>query len=71
MSEYIDNQTKRQAVLKELIQQLHEGKSVEDVKDEFAALLRDVGATEIAEIEQALINEGLPEMEIKRLKLKS
>ena len=67
MSEYIDNQTKRRETLKRLIRQLHEGRTVEDVKDEFAALLDDVGATEIAEIEQALIAEGLPETEIKRL----
>jgi DUF438 domain-containing protein len=67
MSEYVNNQTKRKETLKRLIRQLHEGKNVEDVKEEFAALLRDVGAAEIAEIEQALIAEGLPEMEIKRL----
>ena len=67
MSEYIDNQTKRRETLKEIIRQLHEGKTVEEVKGEFAALLHDVGATEIAEIEQALIEEGLPETEVKRL----
>ncbi len=67
MSEYIDNQTKRQETLKEIIRQLHEGRTVEEVKGEFAALLHDVGATEIAEIEQALIEEGLPETEVKRL----
>ena len=67
MSEYINNQAKRQEILKGLIRQLHEGKAVEEVKGEFAALLRDVGASEIAEIEQALIDEGLPEMEVKRL----
>lgn len=67
MSEYIDNQIKRRETLKRLIRQLHEGRTVEDVKDEFAALLEDVGATEIAEIEQALIAEGLPETEVKRL----
>ncbi|MBC7252192.1 MAG: DUF438 domain-containing protein [Anaerolineae bacterium] len=67
MSEYINNRTKRQEILKKLIRQLHNGKTVEEVKAEFAALLRDVGATEIAEIEQALIAEGLPETEVKRL----
>jgi len=67
MSEYINNRAKRQEILKRLIRQLHEGQTVEEVKGEFAALLRDVGATEIAEIEQALIAEGLPETEIKRL----
>jgi DUF438 domain-containing protein len=40
---------------------------VDEGKAELAALLRDVGPTEIAEIEQALIDEGFPEMEIKRL----
>jgi DUF438 domain-containing protein len=67
MSELIDNQTKRKETLKRLIRQLHEGRTVEEVKGEFAALLRNVGATEVAEIEQALIDEGLPEMEVKRL----
>jgi DUF438 domain-containing protein len=67
MSEYINNQVERRDTLKRLIRDLHEGKTVDDVKAEFAALLRDVGAAEIAEIEQALIAEGLPEVEIKRL----
>ncbi|MEE8391907.1 MAG: DUF438 domain-containing protein [Anaerolineae bacterium] len=67
MSEYINNQTKRQKILKRVIRQLHEGKTVEEVKGEFSTLLRDVGASEIAALEQALIDEGLPEMEIKRL----
>jgi len=67
MSEYIDNQIKRRDTLKRLIRDLHEGRTVDDVKAEFAALLRDVGAAEIAEIEQALIDEGLPEGEVKRL----
>jgi PAS domain S-box-containing protein len=67
MSEYINNQTKRQEILKRLIRELHEGKTVDEVKGEFAQLLKDVSATEIAAIEQALIAEGLPETEIKRL----
>jgi len=67
MSEYINNQTRRREILKRLIRELHEGKTVEEVKGEFAALLQDVGAEEIAEMEQALIAEGLPETEIKRL----
>lgn len=50
-----------------MIRQLHEGRTVDEVKGEFAALLEDVGAAEIADLEQALIDEGLPEMEVKRL----
>jgi DUF438 domain-containing protein len=67
MSEYINNRARRQAVLKELIGQLHQGKTVDDVKADFSRLLRNVGAAEIAEIEQALISEGLPHSEVKRL----
>jgi len=67
MSEYINNQTKRKETLKKLIRQLHEGKTVEEVKGEFAALLQNVGAMDIAEIEQELVEEGMPPVEIKRL----
>ncbi len=67
MSELIANQKKRQEILKRVIRRLHEGSTVEEVKDEFAQLLQDVGASEIAALEQALINEGLPESEVKRL----
>jgi len=67
MSEYIDNHTKRKEALKSVIQQLHEGKTVDEVKEEFAAVLQNVGATEISQVEQALIDEGLPETEVKRL----
>ncbi len=67
MAEYIDNATRRKEALKRVIRQLHEGKTVEEVKDDFAQVLREAGASEIAEVEQALIAEGLPEMEVKRL----
>lgn len=67
MSEYINNQTQRQARLKEIIRQLHAGKPVEAVKDEFAALLEDVGPDELTRIEQALVDEGLSPEEITPL----
>jgi DUF438 domain-containing protein len=67
MSEYINNHTERQQTLKALIRQLHAGATVEDVKTEFATLLQTVGASEVAEMEQALISEGIPETEVKRL----
>jgi len=67
MSEHIDNHTQRKEALKRVIRQLHEGKTVSEVKDEFAALLSDVGAMDVAEIEQELIEEGMPETEIQRL----
>ncbi len=67
MSEYINNQTKRKEVLKHVLRQLHEGKTIEEVKGEFAALLQGVSATEISQIEQELVEEGMPVEEIKRL----
>ncbi|MGC9348393.1 MAG: DUF438 domain-containing protein [Anaerolineae bacterium] len=68
MSEYIDNATqRRREQLKEIIRQLHEGKSVEQVKLAFAELLEDVGPDEIVEIEEALVEEGLDPEEIQPL----
>lgn len=67
MSEEINNREYRQKVLKELISQLHDGKSVDEVKDRFAAVFGDVSAEEIAQAEQALITNGLPVSEVQRL----
>jgi uncharacterized protein len=58
---------KRQEELKVIIRRLHEGASVDEVKREFSALLGGTDAGEIAALEQALIADGMPETEIKRL----
>lgn len=67
MSAEINNREYRQQVLKELISQLHDGKSVEEVKGRFAAVFGDVSAEEIAQAEAALIQGGLPVNEVQRL----
>ena len=67
MSELIANRKHRQELLKGIIRDIHAGADVEEVKDRFADLLSQVGPGEIGEIEQALINEGLPVEEIQRL----
>lgn len=67
MSEQIIDNTRRKETLKGVIRRLHQGEPVEAVKADFAQLLRDVGPSEIAEIEETLIAEGLPETEVKRL----
>jgi uncharacterized protein len=67
MSEYINNREYRQKQLKGMIMDLHAGKDVEDVKQRFKELLDNVGPTEISEMEQKLIEEGMPAAEIKRL----
>jgi len=53
--------------LKTIIRDLHAGKSVDEQKRRFAELLGQVSPQEIAEMEQALMAEGMPEEEIKRL----
>lgn len=67
MSELINNRENRRIILKKLIGQLHDGKTVEEVRDEFARHFSDVSAAEISQIEQDLIMEGLPVTEIQRL----
>lgn len=67
MSEYINNREYRQKVLKELIMELHNGKTVEDVKERFAKLIEGVSATEISMMENELIKEGMPVSEVQRL----
>jgi DUF438 domain-containing protein len=67
MSEIINNREHRQKVLKEIIKELHNGKTVDDVKSQFAELIKGVSTTEITEMEGALIAEGMPVEEIQRL----
>jgi hypothetical protein len=67
VSEYIDNVSQRKETLKHVLEQLHEGKSVEEVKGEFATLVQNATASEIAEVEELLIEEGVPASEIQKL----
>ena len=62
-----DVMEERKDVLKSIIRDLHAGVEMEILRKRFADLVEDVSATEIAEIEQSLIDEGLPESEVKRL----
>lgn len=67
MSEYINNREHRQKVLKELIKELHDGKTVDEVKERFEKLIEGVSASEISMMENQLIMEGLPVTEVQRL----
>jgi uncharacterized protein len=67
MSELINNRERRAQILKELILELHEGKTVDEVREKFAAEFEGVAATEISAAEQALIADGMPVSEIQRL----
>ena len=67
MSEYINNREYRQKILKELILELHEGKTVEEVKERFSELIEGISPTEISAMENDLIKEGMPISEVQRL----
>lgn len=67
MSELLNNREYRRKVLKDLIMELHHGKSVDEVKAKFEAVFQGVSTAEISEVEQALIDEGMPVEEIQRL----
>ena len=67
MSEFINNHTKRKEKLKNALRKIHEGNPYEEVKETFAEVLREASAQEIAEIEEALIKEGLPVEDIQYL----
>jgi DUF438 domain-containing protein len=57
----------RMEVLKGIIRDLHAGVEMEILRDRFARLCEHVSPTEIAQMEQSLIDEGLAEEEVKRL----
>lgn len=67
MSELINNSKHRKKQLKELILKLHKGEDPEKVRQELISTLQNVPYGEVVEVEQELINEGLPEQEVLKL----
>ena len=61
----VDKEARKKA-LKDIILKLHEGLPAEKAKDRFESEVGDVTSTEIAEMEQSLIEEGLSPEEIKK-----
>ncbi len=66
MDKNVISQTDKEKV-KELIKELHDGAEVAEVKNRFKEVIDKVTASGLAEIENELIKEGLPETEVKRL----
>ena len=63
---FTDRSTKKE-VLKDIIRDLHAGGDVAALKERFATLVHDVSGAEIGAMEQELISEGLPEVEVRKL----
>ena len=57
----------RQERLKEIVRDLHEGSDIKAVRRRFADLIRNVSPEEIAEMEQALIAEGVPVEQVQQV----
>lgn len=66
MSEFFQDKEKEEQ-LKQIVKKLHAGSTVHDLKVEFAALLEDLSAEEIASMEQSLVDEGFPPSSIQDL----
>ena len=67
MSELINNSKFRKEQLKELILKLHQGESAESVRNELIETLKNIPYGEVVEVEQELMQEGLPEEEVLKL----
>jgi DUF438 domain-containing protein len=57
----------RQEVLKDIMRDLHGGVEMSILKRRFHELIKDIDPSEIAKMEQRLMDEGMPESEVKRL----
>lgn len=60
MADLIDNRRKRIQTLKEIITGLHTGVPTDQVRQQLAELVGQTDASEIAAMEQQLIDEGMP-----------
>lgn len=66
MSEIINNSQYRKDMLKHLILQLHNNEAPEVIRKRLVELLKSIPYNDVVEVEQQLINEGLPEEEVLR-----
>ena len=62
----IPNKQKKKEIMKDIIRKLHQGLTIEEAKERFEKEIGTASSTEIAEIEQSLIDEGLSPEEIKK-----
>src|SRR5699024_12645278 len=67
MNKDLGDRQYKQEQLKEVIRELHAGKTVEEVKEKFAKVIEGGSPKEIGEMEVQLVKEGLPIEEIQYL----
>jgi DUF438 domain-containing protein len=64
LSELIDNASRRKALLKQALLQLHRGETPDEVRARVTALLGQVPHEDVIAVEQQLVEEGLPVREL-------
>jgi DUF438 domain-containing protein len=67
VSRNIDNSQFRKAKLRELILELHAGAALDSVRQELVRTLGTIPYGEVIEVEQELLEEGLPQEEVLKL----
>ena len=67
MGEGIGNNKKKEEKLREIVRGLNEGTDISKMKKQFDKLIRDISPEEIANVEQSLINEGVPVEHVQKL----
>ncbi|MEC9485429.1 MAG: DUF438 domain-containing protein [Candidatus Izemoplasma sp.] len=67
MSEFINNSQERQTVLKEIIHKIHDGMPLDEAKALFKQHFETVSTEEITQMEQSLIEEGMPVEDVQGL----
>ncbi len=67
MSEIIDNAEARRNMLKHMIMELHRGTAPDVIRGRIAQLLKSIPYNEVVQVEQELIAEGLPALEVQKL----
>ncbi|MGL5720852.1 MAG: DUF438 domain-containing protein, partial [Brevinema sp.] len=67
MSEFLHNREQRAEVIKGILKELHDGKTVDEVKGKFEAAFGNVNYADIVDAEQALIDSGVEASEIQSL----
>lgn len=62
-----DGSRSRHDAIKDIIKQLHDGADPDSLKAEFSSILDNIGAHELTQVEQELIEDGLPVEEVQRM----
>jgi len=67
MSDFFEQDPEKQEKLKQIVKDLHAGVPAEKLKSRFAKLIKKTSPEEIANMENALIEEGFPAEEVQKL----